>query len=188
MSVIHTQRLEIRRFQPGDWEDLYDYLGDPQVVRYEPYGIHSRDDCRNEAARRAADPSFWAVCLKEGGKLIGNVYLHYTAPVDLFTWELGFVFNIRYQKQGYGLESCTALIDYILRDWDARRIIALCNPENRSSWRLLERLGFRREGHLRQNVYFHCSEDHRPIWQDTYQYAILADEWTKLRADRLPGK
>lgn len=182
MTVIHTSRLELRRFSASDGEDLYEYLSDPQVVRFEPYTVFTREQSHREAARRAGDPSFWAVCLKAGGKLVGNVYLNYITPLELFTWELGFVFNARYQKQGYGLESCTALMQHAFDQQGARRIIALCNPENRSSWRLMERLGMRREGYMRQNIYFHCGEDGQPLWQDTYQYAILAQEWQKRNA------
>ena len=53
------------------------------------------------------------------------------------------------------------------------RIYAECDPENENSWRLLERLGFSREAHLRQNVYFWKDTDGNPIWKDTYVYARL---------------
>ena len=53
----------------------------------------------------------------------------------------------------------------------------MCNPENTPSWRLMERLGMRREGHLRKNIWFFRDENGRPIWQDTYEYAILREEW-----------
>lgn len=54
------------------------------------------------------------------------------------------------------------------------RIYAECDPENTASWRLLERLGFQREAHFKQNVYFWRNEKGGPIWKDTYVYARLA--------------
>lgn len=54
---------------------------------------------------------------------------------------------------------------------------AECDPRNTASWRLLERLGFRREGHLRANASFATAPDGAPEWQDTYLYALLAGEW-----------
>ena len=63
----------------------------------------------------------------------------------------------------------------------AHRVIAMCNPLNEPSWRLLERLGMRREGHLRRNIFFKRDEGGCPLWQDTYLYGILASEW--FRAD-----
>ena len=55
----------------------------------------------------------------------------------------------------------------------------MCNPVNTTSWRLLERLGMRREGHLIQNIYFKKDENGEPIWSDTFEYAILKNESPK---------
>lgn len=175
--MIETKRLTIRRFAPEDWRDLYEYLSDPEVVFYEPYGVFTEEQCRAEAKRRAGDEAFWAVCLKESGKLIGNIYLSERA---YDTWELGYVFNLKYQGRGYATESARAVVDYAVRACGARRIIATCNPENDKSWKLLERLSLRREGHLRQNIYFRTDGDCRPIWQDTYEYGILSSEWNSF--------
>jgi RimJ/RimL family protein N-acetyltransferase len=54
----------------------------------------------------------------------------------------------------------------------------MCNPVNKPSWKLLERLGFRREGCLIKNVYFTTDAAGNPVWADTYIYAILATEWS----------
>lgn len=60
---------------------------------------------------------------------------------------------------------------------NAHRIIAMCNPKNIASWKLLERLNMRREGYLQKNVFFKYDGERKPIWNDTYEYAVLADEW-----------
>ena len=54
----------------------------------------------------------------------------------------------------------------------------MCNPLNVSSWRLLERLNLRREGHLKQNIFFKYDDEGNPMWNDTYEYGILKHEWT----------
>jgi [ribosomal protein S5]-alanine N-acetyltransferase len=54
---------------------------------------------------------------------------------------------------------------------------AYCNPLNERSWRLLERLSFRREGTMIQNRSFHADDHGNPIWQDTYAYGLLKEEW-----------
>ena len=172
--VMETQRLLIRPFDPADWEDLHEYLSDGQVVRFEPYNVFTADESRMEAVRRSSDPAFWAVCLKDGGKLIGNLYLA-GQPFD--TWELGYVFNARYQGKGYATEAAACLMDHVFGRLGARRVTAMCNPHNTASWRLLERLGMRREGHLIRNIWFKRDECGEPIWVDTYEYAILAEEW-----------
>lgn len=176
MEKIVTDRLIIRNFEEKDWKDLYEYLSDKEVVKYEPYDIYSEIQAKEEAIRRSNNESFYAVCLKENEKLIGNLYM---SKGDFDTWELGYVFNRKYQGQGYATEGVKALLDFTFIHLGARRIIAMCSPKNHHSWRLLERINMRREGLLLQNIYFNTNSNGEPIWLDTYEYAILKAEWCK---------
>ncbi len=178
MENILTERLIIRRFQPSDWLDLYEYLSDEEVVKFEPYHVYSQDASKEEALRRSKDDSFYGICLKDNQKLIGNLYL---GKGEFDTWELGFVFNHSYHGKGYAFESSNAILDYAFTQLGARRIVGMCSPKNVSSWKLLEKLGFRREGHLLQNIYFKEDLNGNPIWLDTYEYAILRSEWDQAR-------
>ena len=171
---METERLLLRRFTLDDWCDLHEYLSQEAVVKYEPYEAFTEDASKQETARRAESSSFWAVCLKDSGKVIGNIYL---SKQEFDTWELGYVFNANYQSIGYATEAAHAIVDAAFRNENARRIVAMCNPLNKPSWKLLERLGMRREGHLLQNIYFKKDNNGCQIWQDTYEYGILATEW-----------
>jgi Acetyltransferases, including N-acetylases of ribosomal proteins len=173
---METKRLLIRRFLPDDWKDLYEYLSQEEVVKYEPYGVFTEESSRREAISRSIDNNFWAVCLKDAGKLIGNIYL---AKQGFDAWELGYVFNKNFQRMGYATEAVKVVVDDVFQNKNARRIVAMCNPLNVSSWKLLERLGFRKEGHLIKNIYFKKDENGEPIWSDTYEYGILVEEWVK---------
>ena len=171
---METNRLLLRRFTPDDWKDLFEYLSQDSVVKYEPYDVFTEESSKQEAVKRSKDKNFWAVCLKDSGKLIGNIYL---AAQDFDTWELGYVFNADYQGNGYATEAARAMVDYVFKNHNARRVIAMCNPLNEPSWKLLERLGMRREGHLLQNIYFKKDANGCPLWSDTFEYGILAAEW-----------
>ena len=179
MLKLETDRLELRRFSSSDWKDMYEYLSLEEVVKYEPYGIFTQDQCKEEAINRSEQEAFWAVCLKCDNKLIGNVYFNQIEPKDLLTWEIGYVFNPSYYGKGYATEGCKKILEYGFKELKSRRIVAMCNPQNEPSWRLLERLNMRREGHLRKNIYFKCDEEGEPVWNDTYEYAILGEEWFK---------
>jgi RimJ/RimL family protein N-acetyltransferase len=170
---IETKRLIVRYFEETDSNDLYDYLSKDEVVKYEPYSTYSYEEAVLEAKRRSKDKDFYAVTLKDG-KVIGNLYL---AKGDFNTWELGYVFNSDFWSQGYAFESAKALISYAYEKLGARRIIAMCDPMNEQSWKLLERLKFRREGVLRKNIYFFKDDEGNPIWKDTYEYGMLKEEW-----------
>ena len=177
MEVLESERLILRAFKPEDEGDLHEYLSREEVVRFEPYGVHNEAESKAEALRRSTDPAFWAVCLKDSGKLIGNLYFQQQQPQEFGTWELGYVFNNEFQGCGYAAEACRRLLEYGFTVLQIRRVTAHCSSDNSPSWRLLERLGLRREGHLLQNVYFKSDEQGLPIWYDSYAYALLESEW-----------
>lgn len=90
---IVSERLIIRRFKADDWKDIHEYLSDEKVVYFEPYEPFSEEESKEEAIYRAKDEAFIAVCLKESGKVIGNLYF---GKRDYETYELGYVFNSNY--------------------------------------------------------------------------------------------
>ena len=142
---------------------------------------------------RSLGSDFWAVALKDTDQLVGHLYFAQTMPKELLTWELGYIFNPAFQGQGFATESSTALIRYGFEHWDIHRVVAHCNPENIASWRVMEKIGMQREGYFRQNIFFKRDASGNPIWLDTYEYAILKEDWlTYEHARRLqlqpPGK
>lgn len=62
-----------------------------------------------------------------------------------------------------------------------RQIVAMCDPLNTALWKLLERLHMRREGCRLKNVWFFMGANDEPIWKDTYEYAILEEEWQQIK-------
>lgn len=170
MGVIaETGRLILRRYRESDLQDLYEYLSNPEVVRYEPYKPMNMDEVRDNLAWRISTDEMIAVELKANHKMIGNVYL---GKRDFESLEIGYVFNQKYWGKGFAKESCLALVGRAF-SYGVHRIYAECDPENISSWKLLEALGFEREAHLKQNVYFWKDSENRPVWKDTYIYAKL---------------
>lgn len=166
--MIETDRLILRKYSDTDLLDLFEYLSDSEVVKFEPYKPMTLEEVRDELDQRIASDEMIAVELKSSGKLIGNVYLGNRENNAL---EIGFVFNKDYWKQGYAMESCAALIQKACSRGFVK-IYAECDPENQSSWRLLEKLGFIRTAHLEKNVYFWKDDHGQPIWKDTYIYSF----------------
>lgn len=174
---VETERLIIRNFTPEDWRDLHEYFSDEQVLKFEPYKPFSEEGCKEEALSRSKGDTFLAVSLKSTGKVIGNLYF---SKEDFMTWELGYIFNSKYHRKGYATESVKAIMKYAFENLGTRRIIANCDPRNISSWKLLEAVNMRREGHLLQNIYFFEDENGNPLWKDTYEYGMLVDEWKTI--------
>lgn len=167
--IAETERLVLRRFKKSDLNDLYEYLSDEEVVKYEPHKPMTLEEVEDNLKWRISTDEMIAVELKSNGKMIGNVYL---GRRDFEAMEIGYVFNRSYWGKGYAKESCEKLIASAFTE-GVHRIYAECDPQNTGSWKLLEALGFEREKHLRENVYFWKDAENRPIWKDTYIYAKL---------------
>lgn len=184
MGILKTERLILRKFTGDDWKDLHEYLSQVKVVMYEPYNIFSEEESKKEAINRSQNDAFWAVCLRETNKLIGNVYFQLQGPKEFSTWEIGYVFNPLYYGKGYATEACQGILQYGFEQIGAHRIIAKCNPENIASWKLMERLTMRREGHFKKPAFFKKTDEGKPIWHDAYLYSVLQEEWVNLLAEK----
>lgn len=167
--MIETNRLILRRYCKEDLQDLYEYLSDEEVVKYEPYKPMNMDEVKENLDWRISTDEMIAVELKNSHRMIGNVYM---GRRDFEALEMGYVFNRNYWGNGYAAESCKALIQQAFSN-GVHRIYAECDPLNINSWKLLEALGFQREARFRKNVYFWKDETGKAIWKDTYVYAKL---------------
>jgi ribosomal-protein-alanine N-acetyltransferase len=175
--VLSTERLIVRPFRESDYQDLFEYLSLEEIYRYEPGRPVTLEEAKNIAAERAGGTNFWAATLKDTGKLIGHVSLFQMEPEHLLTWEVGYIFSPVFQNRGYASEATRAVIEYAFTILEAHRVVGRCNPENISSWKVLEKCGMKREGLLRKNVYFHKDKNGRPLWTDSFEYAMLAEDF-----------
>ncbi|MGG0539308.1 GNAT family N-acetyltransferase [Priestia aryabhattai] len=167
---IETNRLLIRKFYYEDWQDVYAYTSDADVMKYIPEGVFSKDDAKkfvNENMKE--NVKNFPVLLKNEKILIGHiVFFNY---FEDHTYEIGWVFNSLYHQKGYASEAAKAIVDYAFNTMNLHRIIATCQPENTSSYRVMEKIGMRREGYFKK-----CIPTEKEWW-DEYYYAILKEEW-----------
>jgi RimJ/RimL family protein N-acetyltransferase len=176
--MLATGRLIIRPFQESDYKDLHEYLSLKEIYQFEPGEPISLEEARKIAAERARGTEFWAVTLKDKSKkLIGHVSFIQTEPKFFLTWEIGFIFSPAFQNRGYATEASRALIAYAFKKLKAHRIVGYCSPENIPSWKVLEKCGMTREGLRRKNAFFRKDRDGRPIWFNSYEYAVLAEDF-----------
>ena len=111
----------------------------------------------------------FAVVLRPGGQLIGDCAAIPRAD-DPRQCEIGFTIAPGYQGHGYATEAVRLLVGYLFTARGKHRITAFCDARNTASAALLERVGFRREGHLRQSTWA------KGEWTDDLLYALLRDE------------
>ncbi len=118
----------------------------------------------------ASEARAHAVDLLAEDRLIGHMIFHPWYAERIY--EIGWIFHPRYHRQGYATEAAAALMRYGFESLQVHRLIATCQPQNRPSWRVMEKLGMQREGHFRK-----CFQRDETTWWDEYFYAILEEEW-----------
>jgi [ribosomal protein S5]-alanine N-acetyltransferase len=166
---IETKRLIIRNFELTDEIDLREYMLQRVNALYEAYPDFTADKSRKEIAFRSKSDEFFAIELTEEHKVIGNIYM---GKRDYNTRELGYVLNELYQHRGFGSEAAAAVLEYFFTQ-GVHRVYAECCPQNTPSWKTMEKTGMQKEAHFKKNVSFHTDAEGKPVYWDTYVYAIL---------------
>lgn len=188
MTTLETKRLTLRPFQESDAADVYEYLKEPAVNCFASMKLHSLEKAAEEVKRRSKETEYYfAIVLKDEDKVIGEIEAYPeqddpekgdSAPMDTFSpcWML----NNRYQGKGYAFEAAYAFFDYLFSEKGARRIYAYTEDNNFSSQHLCEKLGMRKEGEFKEFISFVNNPDGTPLYENTWQYAILKKEWEEL--------
>ena len=172
---IETERLLIRRMEECDLQDFMEYDSHPdfQFCFRDPYTedqVRELIDYQHNLALGAEQWFKLSVELKLNSKMIGDVCIKVLNKTHR-QGEIGWDLNPNYQRQGFAAEASKALLELGFTTLDLHRITARCDVMNERSYRLMERLGMRREATFKEVVYFEGT------WHDQYTYAILKDEW-----------
>lgn len=179
MQPVTTQRLIIRRLAQADLADFLAYQTHPEVLRYMPVEPMSVERAAQFVAKQATveiddQGGYQAFAIYHTGdaRVIGEVGI-YVHPEPQSKGDVGWSLHPDYQGRGYATEAARVLLEYGFTQCGLHRITSVCDTRNPASFRLMERLGMRREGHLLQS---HLT---RGIWHDEYLYALLRDEWLR---------
>ncbi len=174
---ISTERLTLRQFKKSDLEALLAYRNDPEVSRYQGWGQRYSSEQAIEfiaqMSAREAGQIGWtqlAVQLKSTGATIGDVALN-SLEFEPQSAMIGYTLAREHWGQGYAIEAVSAVLKHCFESLNMHRIRANCDTRNQSSWRLLEKLGFRREAHFIES-YLEAE-----TWCDEFEYALLEREW-----------
>jgi RimJ/RimL family protein N-acetyltransferase len=173
---LFTPRLKLRWMDAGDAEAHYTVFSDPEVARYWSSGPWTALDQAHEhiAATQAAyaDGSGMrlGIALRETDALIGNASLHRFVDTSR-RCELGYALARAHWGYGYVSEALRALLDYGFTALDLNRIEADIDPRNTASARVLEKLGFRKEGYMPERWIVQGEP------ADTVYYGLLRRHW-----------
>lgn len=181
--IIETEHLRLRPFNETDVVALCDYLHEPQVHCFYDMKIDSFEQAQEEIKKRMNDDTYFAIEVCGSRRVIGEIFAHAEAtdPMQkvVDTYSPCWMLHKDYQGKGYGYESAHAFIDYLFNVKNARRVYMYTEDYNIPCQKLCEKLGARKEALYKEFVSFVNDENGNPIYENTYEYAILKKEWNK---------
>ncbi|MCI4346271.1 MAG: GNAT family N-acetyltransferase [Thermoplasmata archaeon] len=168
--------MRLRTPRAEDLPLLFDWYNDPELVApFDRFSVDTFEGFERALAEAPTDPGSLAPRYiferREDGKLLGFVGFYSAHPVLSLTDVWYVLGDTGERRKGYGLEAVELLVAHLFRAFRFERVGATCDVENLPSVKLLERLGFTREGTLRRSLFHHGS------WHDVHTYAVTREEW-----------
>jgi len=142
--TLETPRLRLRAFTPADLDALHRLDSDPTVMRYviPPRSYAETEEYLQKNLKNYEDPHSpvrWCLEEKTSGEFAGVIGLFRLE--DDTDWEIGYRFFEKFWGRGYATEAFRAVIGFGLRHRNLPRLVAVANPENRASYRVMEKVG-----------------------------------------------
>jgi RimJ/RimL family protein N-acetyltransferase len=174
---LHTERLLLREFVAADWPAVLAYQRDPRYLQYYLWIDRTPDDAQRfvqmfleQQAEQPRRKFQLAVVLKANGQLIGNCGIRQTSA-DAREADIGYELSPDHWGHSYATEAARAIVRFGFAELRVHRIWAWCIADNVASAHVLEKLGLKLEGRLREKEYF------KGRWWDTLMYGMLESEW-----------
>jgi ribosomal-protein-alanine N-acetyltransferase len=185
---LTTERLILREFNPGDWPAVLAYQSDARYLRYNPWTERTPEAVQAFVqmflANQQEQPRTkfqLAITLKSNRQLIGNCGIRLGSPAMDSTSasdaDIGYELSPSHWGLGYATEAAHAMVQFGFAELHVHRVWSWCLAENIASAHVLEKLGMRAEGRLREKEYF------KGRWWDTLLFAILDYEWLARQAE-----
>jgi RimJ/RimL family protein N-acetyltransferase len=178
LPTINTSRLSLRSISAEDVNDFYAIYSNPEVMRYwSTPPLPNREAATNLIAEihegfKRRELLKWGIALRPDDSLIGSVTLFHPDFTHRRV-EIGYALGRAHWKRGYMQETLKAVLTYAFEELDFHRIEADVDPRNVASIRTLERLGFQREGYLRERWQVNGEI------QDALFYGLLRPDWDR---------
>jgi RimJ/RimL family protein N-acetyltransferase len=154
MHIIETERLHLRQLNAGDAAFILELLNEPSFIRnIGDRGVQTVEDAAGYILKGPIDSyarhgfGLWLVELKDSGTPAGICGL--VRRDALPDPDIGYAFLPRFWSRGYAREAAAATLDYAFGALGLRRVLAITNPDNTGSIRVLEKIGLKFERRVR---------------------------------------
>ncbi|MFC3212349.1 GNAT family N-acetyltransferase [Planomicrobium okeanokoites] len=176
MEKLETDRLYLREFKKEDWSAVHKYASLEHVSRNQPWGPNTIEETKAFVEEALKDTKnaprtryLFAIVLKEHNELIGAVEITIRSVANK-SGEIGYIVNPDHWGKGIATEAASMMIGFGFKELELHRIYATCAPGNEGSRKVLEKLGMRFEGRMRDHILL------KDGWRDSDLFSILAGE------------
>ena len=171
---LETQRLILRKPEITDVDDYMEFVNSVFVAQYNAMTPVTREKAESQFANASDDLSAIAIELKESGKVIGMIYTgEDSLRYGVASKEFSYFLREEEAGKGYMKEALRTLIQYFFTEEKLTCLAARCFVPNVASQRLLESLGFHRDGVVRQ-----CVKGYQDQIFDDCLYSLMRSDWT----------
>lgn len=168
-------KVAIREFRADDEDAMLAIAGDDRVTQGLSYDSRTPEQVQvmlSDAIQRARSnprPDYYlAIVLPPAGQLIGFTRI---GLAGVRAGKLGYALRRDQWGKGYATDATQTMITFGFQDLGLHRISAAIDPTNTSSIAVVKRLGFQREGRIRDHVHTNGT------WRDSLLYSLLSHEW-----------
>ncbi len=169
---LETQRLILRKPDITDADDYLEFVNSDFVMRYNAMAPVTREKAEGQLANAPDDFSSVAIVLKETGRFIGMIFVEEDSlRYGVASRELSYFLREEEAQKGYMKEALGAVIAHLFETENLTCIASRCFLPNIASQRLLESLGFQREGLIRQ-----CVKGYGDTIFDDCLYALFRED------------
>ena len=169
--MLEGKTVNLRIIEKEDFSILSEWFNEPEFWgEYKlsfGFGQLSRENIEKWYDKMLAEGGKWFFIEKKDGTKVGFIEHHLSGNM----LEIGYVLIPAERGKGYCTEAVQLMVDYLFLSKDVVRIQAVTHIENKASQRVLEKLGFKKEGILRKSVFI------MGVWTDFYILSILREEW-----------
>ncbi|WIX92575.1 GNAT family protein [Amycolatopsis sp. DG1A-15b] len=178
LKPFSGNKTSLREIVSSDGPALFKIVGDDRVTKFMSFDSRSREvaqksaDDAVERARKTPRTEYYLAITRVGDdELIGTCRIAFSGVQAA---KLGYMVAADHWGNGYATDAVSAILDFAFRQLDRHRITAAIGPENFASQAVAKRLGFSREGVLRDHVFTNGA------WRDSVLFSILRHEWLKV--------
>ncbi len=175
---LKTERLLLRRVNENDADQVFELRSDPETMKFIPRPlVTSKDEALAhirmiEDKIQSAEGINWAITLKDSPELIGIIG-HYRIKPEHYRAEIGYMLHPKHHGKGIITEAIKPVLAYGFEDMQLHSIEAIIDPGNTGSAMVLEKNGFVKEAHLKENEFYNGR------FLDTVIYSLLRRDYEK---------